>query len=86
VEQRKEVTDMKAVELVGQVDDQHRLQAQVPESLPPGPVRIIVLIPEENEAGAAWMQGIAREWATELSDPREDIYTLEDGKPVDAAV
>lgn len=86
MEQRKEVTDMKAVELVGQVDDQHRLQAQVPESLPPGPVRIIVLIPEENEAGAAWMQGIAREWATELSDPREDIYTLEDGKPVDAAV
>jgi hypothetical protein len=75
---------MKAVELVGRVDNQHRLQAQVPESLPPGPVRIIVLIPEEDEAGAAWMQGIAREWATELSDSREDIYTLEDGKPADA--
>jgi hypothetical protein len=48
-------------------------------------VRIIVLIPEEDEAGGAWMQGIAREWAAELHDPREDIYTLEDGKPVDAA-
>jgi hypothetical protein len=76
---------MKAVELIGEVDETHRLHAQVPEALPPGPVRIIMLIPEEDEAGAAWPQGIGREWAAELSDPREDIYTLEDGKPVDAA-
>ena len=75
---------MKAVELIGEVNDKHQLQAQVPETLPPGQVRIIVLIPEEDEAGAAWMQGIAREWAAEFGDPREDIYTLEDGKPVDA--
>lgn len=76
---------MKAIEVIGQVDEKHRLQAEVPETIPPGPVRIIVLLPEEDEAGAAWMQGIAREWAAELSDPREDIYTLEDGTPVDAA-
>jgi hypothetical protein len=75
---------MKAVELIGEVNDKHQLQAQVPETLPPGRVRIIVLIPEEDEAGAAWMQGVAREWATELGDPREDVYTLEDGKPIDA--
>lgn len=73
---------MKAVELIGEVDDTHQLQARVPETLPPGPVRIIVLIPEEDEAGAAWTQGIAREWAAELSDPREDLYTLEDGTPI----
>lgn len=65
---------MRAVELIGKVDERHRLQVQVPETLPPGPVRIIVLVPEEDEAGAAWMQGIAREWTAELSDPREDIY------------
>jgi hypothetical protein len=76
---------MRAFELIGKVDEQHQLQVQVPETLPPGPVRVIVLIPEEDEAGAAWMQGIAREWAAELSDPREDIYSLEDGKPVDEA-
>ena len=75
---------MKALELIGEVNDKSQLQAQVPETLPPGQVRIIVLIPEEDEAGAAWRQGIAREWAAELGDPREDIYTLEDGKPVDA--
>jgi hypothetical protein len=76
---------MKALELMGAVNTQHLLQAQVPEALPPGPVRIIVLIPEAEDVGEAWMQGIAREWAAELSDPREDIYTLEDGKPLDAA-
>lgn len=73
---------MKAVELIGEVDDKHQLQAWVPETLPPGLVRSIVLIPEEDEAGAAWTQGIAREWAAELSDPREDLYTLEDGTPI----
>jgi hypothetical protein len=76
---------MKALELMGEVNTKHLLQAQVPEALPPGPVRIIVLIPEAEDVGEAWMQGIAREWAAELSDPREDIYTLEDGKPLDAA-
>ena len=75
---------MKAVELIGEVNDKHQLQAQVPETLPPGRVRIIVLIPEEDEAGPVWLQGIAQEWAAELGDPREDLYTLEDGKPVDA--
>ena len=49
---------MKAVELIGEVDDQHRLHAQVPGDLSPGRVRLIILIPEEDDAGAAWMQGI----------------------------
>ena len=76
---------MKALELIGEVDATHRLQVQVPAALPPGLVHILVLIPEEDDAGGGWMQGIAREWAAELRDPREDIYTLDDGTPVDAA-
>lgn len=39
---------MRAVEVIGQIDAQHQLQAQVPPDLPPGPVRFIVLIPEET--------------------------------------
>ncbi|HET6252278.1 MAG TPA: hypothetical protein VFE47_31620 [Tepidisphaeraceae bacterium] len=31
----------------------------------------------------AWTMGIAHEWRAELSDPREDIYTIEDGEPID---
>jgi len=75
---------MKAIELIGDIDEQHRLRASVPEELPAGPVRLIVLVSEEDEAGTVWAHGLAREWADELSDPRQDLYTLVDGRPVDA--
>jgi len=76
---------MKAIELKGDIDEQHRLQARVPEELPAGPVRLIVLLPDEDEASGVWTQGVAREWADELRDARQDIYTLEDGQPLNAA-
>ena len=75
---------MKAIELMGDIDEQHRLRAQVPEELPAGPVRLIVLLPDEDEGGIAWAQGVTREWAPELEDAREDMYTLEDGQPVNS--
>ena len=76
---------MKAIELIGDIDDQHRLQVRVPEELPAGPVRLIVLVPDEDETGAAWVPGVATEWADDLRDARQDIYTLKDGRPVNAA-
>lgn len=67
----------------GHVDEHHRLSADVPDSIRPGPVTIaIVAAPQEDETGDAWMAGVAREWADELSDPRQDLYTLADGEPV----
>jgi hypothetical protein len=75
---------MKAIELVGDIDDRHRLRADVPKDLPAGPVRLIVLLPEEDEAGTLWGAGLAREWSADLADSRQDIYTLEDGQPVNA--
>lgn len=75
---------MKAIELTGDIDHQHRLHAEVPKELPAGQVRLIVLLPEEDESGGVWANGAAREWVAELMDPRQDIYTLEDGRPVDA--
>ena len=74
----------KAIELVGDIDEQHRLRAEVQEELPAGPVRLIVLLPDEDDAGSVWANGIAREWSSELSDPKQDIYTLDDGQPVNA--
>ena len=47
---RMEVPPMKAIELLGDIDEQHRLRASVPEELPVGPVRLIVLFSEEDEA------------------------------------
>lgn len=76
---------MKAVELQGEIDEQHRLHADVPQGLPAGSVRVIVLISDEDEVGAAWAAGVSSEWAPELSDPAQDIYTLNDGQPLDAA-
>ena len=37
----------------------------------------------DSMAAERWMSGIAREWSDELSDDRQDIYTLDDGEPVD---
>jgi hypothetical protein len=31
---------MKAIELTGDIDDRHRLRAEVPKELPAGPVRL----------------------------------------------
>jgi len=75
---------MDAVRINGHVDSQHRLSAVVPESIPPGPVTVLIVGHcDEDEAGEAWMSGVAREWADELSDVRQDIYTLSDGAPQD---
>ena len=75
---------MKTVEVIGEIDDQHRLSAQVPQGFPIGSVRVIVLAPEEDAAGSAWTKGICAEWSEELGDSRQDIYNLEDGEAVDA--
>ena len=77
---------MTTIKVIGQIDEQHRLTAAVPHTVAPGQVEIVVLVPSEHEdeAGWAWMSGIAREWEAELSDPREDIYSLADGEPLDA--
>jgi hypothetical protein len=29
-----------------------------------------------------WMQAVAESWADDLNDPRQDIYTLDDGEPI----
>jgi hypothetical protein len=75
---------MKAIQLVGDIDDKHRLQADVPAEVPAGPVRLIVLLPDEDEGGIGWPEGVTRESSDELLDSRQDLYTLDDGQPVNA--
>ncbi len=71
------------LKLIAHVDENHRLTADVPPTVAPGSVeiQIVVPVPQEDEAGAMWAEGVAREWAEDWSDPREDIYTSEDGEP-----
>jgi hypothetical protein len=74
---------MKSVEVFGLVDENHRLSAVVPAEIAPGRVRLVVSAePDEDEVGSAWAMAVAREWSSEWSDPGEDIYTPEDGGPV----
>ena len=51
---------------------------------PAGPVRLIVLLPGEDDGSIAWASGVTREWPNDLQDSRQDIYTLDDGQPVNA--
>ena len=75
---------MKPIELIGDIDEQHRLHARVPTEIQAGQVRVIVFLPGEDEAGRLWANGVASEWSA-LADPREDIYSLDDDHPVNAA-
>jgi hypothetical protein len=38
---------------------------------------------EEDEFSHAWEQAVAQDWATDWSDPQEDIYSLNDGEALD---
>ena len=39
----------------------------------------------EDESDVFWSADLAREWADDLSEPLQDIYSLTDGVQVDAA-
>jgi hypothetical protein len=71
------------VRLAGNVDENHQLSASVPDSIRPGPVTVLIIPAlDEDDAGEGWAAGVALEWADELADPRQDIYTLTDGEPI----
>jgi hypothetical protein len=77
---------MDSIPIQGNIDDQHRLSAIVPGSFAPGPVTVwIAADTHEDDAGAAWLAGIHQQWSEELTDTRQDIYTLTDGEAVDPA-
>ena len=71
---------MEPIEVIGHVDRNHRLHADVPHDVPIGPVRVVLLTADEETAD--WMAAIAMAWHDDLADPRQDIYTLADGEPV----
>jgi hypothetical protein len=74
---------MSIVRLAGNIDENCRLSALVPSSIRPGPVTVLI-IPgsEEDDDANFWTAGVAQEWADELNDPAQDIYTLADGEPI----
>jgi len=61
---------MKALELVGEVDEQRQLRAVLPEDAPAGAVRVLVLWPEEDVVGANG--GAAQDQAQDGVSPTSD--------------
>jgi hypothetical protein len=45
--------------------------------------RLILPATEDDDAGSGWMAGVAHEWADDLADAQQDVYTLADGEAVD---
>jgi hypothetical protein len=77
---------MESIQINGHVDDQHRLIADVPIVVPAGPVTVWIRpTQQEDDSGENWAQGVSAQWSDELSDDRQDIYTLDDGAPLDPA-
>ena len=77
---------MSTVRLAGNIDENHQLSASVPDSISACPVTILIIPPsQEDEAGDAWATGVSQQWADELGDSRQDIYTLSNGEPAGEA-
>jgi hypothetical protein len=75
---------MTAIEVTGTVDEHQRLNLD--EDLPisgPMRVRVIVLYPSEDTLDEKeWLYAAAHNPAFDyLSEPEEDIYSLNDGEP-----
>ena len=74
----------RAIELKGAIDHEHQLH--VDACLPdagPGPVRVLVLIPEADELDESlWLRAAAANPVFDfLNHPAEEGYSLTDGKP-----
>nr|BAL59488.1 hypothetical conserved protein [Candidatus Acetothermum autotrophicum] len=75
---------MKAIEVTGMINEAHQLQLDAPLPVAgPHRVRVIVLIPEENDIDdTAWLKAAATNQAFDfLKAPEEELYSLADGKP-----
>ena len=72
---------MNIIEVVGHVDEGGQLHVILPPDLKPGPVKVALAPLTEQDEDDAWRALINHSWARDWSDPREDIYTLEDGEP-----
>ncbi len=75
-----------AIETTGTINANHQivLDEELPDNAP-SRVRVIVLFDEENKDfnETEWLKAASKNDAFDfLNDEAEDIYTLEDGKPL----
>jgi hypothetical protein len=77
-------TVYKAIEVNGTIDERQQLHLDGPlPAVGPSRVRVIILLPQEEDIDEAeWLRAAASNPSFAfLRDEREDIYTVNDGKP-----
>ncbi len=75
---------MKAIEVTGSINEQGNVELDQPlTDTKPTRFRGILLFPELDESQEWSLVALNASTNALLSDPEEDIYTLEDGKPID---
>jgi hypothetical protein len=74
---------MQAVEAIAYIDQFGNLKLVKPLELRNQNVRIIILLPDDNElSDALWLQAVAKSPSFDfLTAEEEDIYSSEDGQP-----
>jgi len=75
----------RAIETAGTIDANCQLVLDDPLPIAgPKRVRVIILVPDETDIDEAeWLQAAATNPAFDfLKDPSEDVYTLQDSKPL----
>lgn len=77
---------MKAVEIKSKTDEKGYLKLDYDLDLANRNVRVLILLEEDSykEDEQIWLDSISNNEAFDfLNDPAEDIYSLNDGKPLD---
>jgi hypothetical protein len=75
---------MRAIEAFGEIDKDGRIKLEKPIDHEGKRVKVIILFPEEDDIDDAhWLEAISQSQSFDfLKDEEEDIYSIEDGKPV----
>ena len=69
--------------VVGKTRPALLLDEDLPENVSAGKVRVIVLFSDEDFNESEWLKAASKNDAFDLlTDEAEDVYTLEDGKPL----
>lgn len=74
---------MQAIETTAQVDQLGNLKLLTPLSVRNQKVRVIILLPEEDDIDdKSWLLAVKNPAFDFLNEPEEDIYTVRDGNPI----
>jgi len=75
---------VKALEATATIDQHGQIKLDKPLQMRNQQVKVIILVPEEEDLeDTFWLEGVAASESFDfLAEPEEDIYTIQDGKPL----